>query len=593
MSKSVSQKKGSASGAISPTFPFLPIGLLFMALSLLFSFHPAVIRGWGLNYAGCFQPWASALFYLLLMLFWMPPTNRLIMDRLHGMSRRSLIAFCRRHKYATFALIAVAAGICFRLLEIKYILLGDTNDRVTQVAENIIAPEEFLTMKLLRYAYLFLHEHFEYTSLQTFRLFDYITGGLFIFVSLCIADLVGNTFLKKAAVFVISALSLAALLIFCGYTETYMMPALFLILYLYTSLLYLKGKVRFFVPLFVLLVGVGTHLLLVSMLPSLIFLIYSKELWRYKFFRSKWTMAGLALLSAPLIYMAYLRYGYLMLPLHSDEGRMTMFSVAHFVEFFNSHILGAGIGFLLWIATLIYSLARRIKYDVMLWFLLVASLSILGMMFVFVSVIGSGDWDISSFAAIVINLSNAVFLLHLYERRLVCNIKYGILMIAGFSVLHSSAWIFTNKTDASIQWVESAFATDPADYYVVKFGNEARLAVVFFNNGLYERALGWGYKACLKNPNDHRLFYNHALSLYKLGRLQEANALMEESIHVFPNYAQPYSALVSYNSDNPELLLRVLQQFEAVYQKDPKSFASISPKELQYFFDLLGALRAQ
>jgi hypothetical protein len=575
------------------SFPFLPIGLLFIALSLLFSFYPAITRGWGLNYAGCFEPWVSGLFYILLLLFWLPPVSRLLVDRLAGISRSSLISFCRKHRYALFVLIGIAAGFCFRLLEIKYIFLGDTDDRVKQVAENRIAHEEFLTMQIIRYAYLFLHEHFGFSSLQTFRLFDNITGGIFIFISLCIADLIGNSFLKKAAVFVVSALSLAALLIFCGYTETYMMPALFLILYLYSALLYLKGKIRFFIPLLVLLIGIGMHLLLVSMLPSLIFLIYSKELWRYRLFRSKWTIAALALLSTPLIYMACLRYGpQMLLPLQSDT-RMTMFSFAHYLEFFNSQMLGAGIGFLIWIATLAYSLIRRIQYDAGLWFFLIASLSITGMMFVFITARGSADWDISSFSAIVVNLSNAVFLIYLYDRRLVRNMKYGILMLAGFSLLHSSAWIYTNKTDASILWIESAFANDPADYYVVKLGNAAMLSVAFTANHLYDRALEWGYKACIENPNDQRAYYNLAVLLYKLGRLQEGNALMEESINTFPHYAKAYSILVFYNRNNTQLLYRILLQFEDVYRKDPKSFAPISKEEIQYFFTILEDLKTQ
>ena len=590
-------KQISNTAAKQTAFPFLAIGLLFIGFSLLFSFCPDVIRGWGLNYAGCFEPWAAVAFYVLLLLFWLPPTNRLIMERLGGISRSSVIEFCRKHRFAMFLLIGVAAGICFRFLEIKYIFLGDTDDRVKQVAENRIAHEEFLTMQTIRYAYVFLHEHFGYTSLQTFRLFDNITGGLFVFISLCIADLMGNTFLKKAAVFAISALSIAALLIFCGYTETYMMPALFLILYLYSALLYLRDKISAFIPLLVGLVGVASHLMLVSMVPSLIFLIYAKALWRHSFFRNKWTIAGLALLSTPLIYMAYVRYApQMMLPLHSDEGRMTMFSIARFVEFFNSQMLGAGIGFLIWITMLIYSLVRRIKYDAVLWFLQIASISITGMMFVFVTERGSADWDISSFAAIVFNLANAVFLIYLYERELVRNMKYGILMIAGFSVLHSSAWIFTNKTDASIKWVELAFATDPADYYVLKISNESMISGAFFANGLHERALVWGKEACSKYPEDPRYLYNLALVLMNLNSQAEARDVMEKSIKEFPFYPQSYIGLIEgyLNGKNYTELLRILETFAESYRQFTDLFAStISQAEIDHYLNMLEQLKAQ
>jgi hypothetical protein len=575
-------------------FPFLLTGLLFIVLSIVFSYYPAITRVWGLNYPGCFGLWFSIPFYILLLLLWMPRTNGFIIERLSKIRFGPAIEFCRKRRHAIFLLIGVVAGVCFRLLQIKYIFLGDTDLRVTEIENNGTSREEYLTMEAIRCVYLFLHERFGYTGLQTFRLFDYVTGGLFIFFSLCIADLVGNTLMKKAAAMCMSALSLAVLLVFCGYTETYMMPAMFLSLYMYTAMLYLRGRIPFFIPLLTCLLGIGMHLMLVSMIPGLIFLIYSKELWKRPFFKRRQTIAGLALIATPLIYIGYIKFATKMiLPLHGDGVRMTMFSIAHCVEFFNSQMLGGGIGFLIWIATLAYSIVLRIKYNSTLWFFQISSLSIFLLMFVFVSARGSADWDISSFAAIAFNLSNAVFLIHAYNQKLIPNIRYGILMVAGFSILHSSSWILTNKTDASIKWIESAFSTDPTDYYTIKLGGAAMISVALSANGLHERSLPWAAQACIDNPTDRRTYYNFALSLYAVGQTQKANATLEATISAFPSYARPYGALIYYNKSNPELLSRVLLQFEEVYQKNPDDFGPVSAEEINYYFTLLKEIKQQ
>jgi tetratricopeptide (TPR) repeat protein len=591
--KNVSHKKPAP---VQKSFPFPEIGILFIGLSLLFSFFPAISRSWGLNYTGCLDGWLTVPFYLLLLLFWLPQTNRYMAEKLSGINRSSVAGFCKNHRYILFLLLGVIAGFCFRLLEIKYIFLGDTDLRAKQIEAGNIAREEYLTMQSIRYVYLFLHEKFNYTGVQTVRLFDYISGGLFIFISLCIANLIGNTFLKKAAVFFTATLSLTALLFFCGYTEIYALPALFLILYLFTALLYLKGKTSVFIPVLVLLAGIASHLMLVCMIPSLVFLIYAQKLWKYPFFRNKKTLVALAVVALPFVYVAFVKFAQpMMLPLHrSDTDYLTMFSFAHYTEFFNSQMLGAGIGFLIWIMTLVYSLVHRIKYDTALLFFLIASLSVTGLIFTFKIDRGSGDWDICSFAPIVYNLANACFLISVYERKLYRNMKYGVLMIAGFSTLHTSAWILTNKTDASIRWLESAFETDPAGYYKRAFNNEAMLAAAFSANKLQDHALKWGKKAYLKYPNDPRMGFNYAGNLLRENRNAEACAILEQSVRKFPTYALPYTVLIEYysNTKDYESLYRILLTMEQTYRQSPESFTSrLSQEQINQYFGILADLK--
>ncbi|MDR2497160.1 MAG: hypothetical protein LBD21_08545 [Tannerellaceae bacterium] len=606
MSKSNSKKKpepkpnapAMAMAASQKTFPFVLIGLIFMGLSLFFSFSPLVTRGWGLNYMGFFDVSLAIPLYLLMLLAWYPATNAFIVKKLSGITGGAIISFCRKYRYVLFAIVAIAASFAFYFLKIKYIFLGDTDLRPEQIQKGEISKDEYLTMLSIQYLYHFLRDKFEYTCIQTFQLVDYVTGGLFVFVSLCIANQIGKSLLKKLAVFCIATLSLPLLLVFCGYTEIYMVPALLLTTYLFTAILYVKGRINVAVPILLLLVSIAFHLMLVCMLPSLIFLIYAKGLWKYPLFRKKWMIISLLAVSAPFIFMGFKKFALpLTMPLWSSDGYMTMFSNEHYVEFFNSQMMGAGIGFLIWLTILIYSLVHKIKYDILIWFLQIASVSITGLLFVFVMSRGSGDWDIGSFAALVYNLSNAVFLLYVYENRIYRNVKYGALMIAVFSIIHTASWIYTNKTDASILWVESAFSTDPAIYYRATFNNESMVTAVFSANKLYDRAAKWGKIAYDKYiKEDPRMGYNYARDLVNLHLYDEARTVLEDNIKMYPLYAPAYDLLIDYylHYRQYEQLYRILGILEHMYKQVPEAFTTRMPQEkLNHYFSILNDMRSE
>ncbi|GHT21514.1 hypothetical protein AGMMS4957_10390 [Bacteroidia bacterium] len=322
--------------------PFVAIGALFIALSLFLSFAPGVARGWGLNYIAGFDIWVIALYYLCLLCFLLPQTNQYLAEKITAISRKSIIATLGRHRYVLFAAISIAAMGVFYLLKIKYVFGGDLLNRSAQIERGELDRNEYLSLWSLSQLYVRLHEHFNFTVYQTIKLVDYITGGLFIFFSLCTANLLGNTFLKKVAAFIITA-SCAILLQFCGYNETYAFPLLFIQAYFFTCLLYLKNKTHIIVPTLVLLTGIAFHLMLVALFPSLVLLFYRKGLWKYPFFRSKITIVILILISLPFLYFAFWNYAFpIMLPLEAPEGFLTLFAVAHFKEFINSQLLGGG-----------------------------------------------------------------------------------------------------------------------------------------------------------------------------------------------------------------------------------------------------------
>ncbi|MDR2148308.1 MAG: hypothetical protein LBE91_17830 [Tannerella sp.] len=593
MSKSI---KINSKERLAKPVPFFVLGLVFIVLSVFISFSPDITRGWGFNYIRFFAPPVIIFYYVLLFCFWFPPVNQLIVRYATKISRANILAFGARYKYLLFVLVSIAFGFAFHFLKIKYIFLGDLDIRAKQIEEGVIMNDEYFTMLFFKHVYLFLHSKFEFTGIQTIRLFDYITGSLFIFISLCTSNLLGNTFLKKLSLFLIGTLSCTIILQFCGYTDVYALAVLFLALYLFTSVLHLKGKVGIYLPFIVLLAGIGFHLLLVCLFPSFIYLFYRNVLWKYPLFRKKSTIITLLLIASPFLFIAVNKFAIpKIMPFRADDSSlMTLFSVSHWKEFTNSQVLASGIGFFLWLIILLHSLLNRIKYDAIQWFLLLSSVSIVGLMFVFNALRGSGDWDILAFTALAYNLSNVYYLLSLHDKKLYNNIKYGIAMLACFSILHTSFWIATNKTNASIGWIERAIENDPAHYYKNSFSNEAMLAAMFGANNMEERSLKWHRIAYKKQANDPRMGFNFALMLINRNQKAEAIAILNDVINKFPLYPLPYPQLANIYIENKdyESLYHLLVKMETAYNGNPDVFNSRLTKEtIEHLFSILKQLK--
>jgi hypothetical protein len=411
------------------------------------------------------------------------------------------------------------------------------------------------------------------------------------------ADAIGKSLKRKIACFVLSTLSLAALMQFCGYSETYALDLFLLQLYIYLSMLHLQKKAHIIFPIVAAIAGVAAHYMLAYILPSLAFLFYRSVLWKYPFFRKKNVLTALAIFVFIFVYYVFMHVAlHVMLPFSSDEKNiMTMFSTAHYKEFFNAQILGGGFVFLIWVTLLGFcAFNKNVKFTVTHWFLCIASCSVTGFLFVIDLWRGSGDWDIYSFGAIVTNFTAAFLLLDLHDREVVKNIKYGICIMSVFAVMHTSFWIITNATDKSIGWVEKAFEKDPACYYKRSFSNESMLGAIFSSNNLKDKSLYWEKMAYLRHQNDPRTGYNYANVLLKAGKTDEAIQIYESSVTKFPAYALPYAQLVGIYSGNKnyEALYRLLLKMEGIYKKNPEVFTSrLSQEQIDSYFNILNQLR--
>jgi hypothetical protein len=577
-------------------FPFLLSGAVFVLLHIFLSLNLGVRRGWGLNYIQFWETPVIIMFYAVLIAILLPPVNNAIVSFFMTVSRRKIIEFVARWKYAAFIIISVGAVFAFRAMQVKYVFLGDCGIRPTDIEKGELLTAEYLARYIPMKFFHYLKDN-GYTVFDALYLSSNIAGGLFILFALLTANIAGQTFLRKSAFFAVSTFSLAAMMQFCGYSEIYAYPLVSVQIYLYLCMLHLRKKASIIFPFLGILFALANHFLTACLLPSLAFLFYRNILWKYPVFRKKNTFAALALVAIPVLIYGLKRFSPMMYPLSPGENNlMTMFSLEHYKEFANSQLLGGGFVFVVWITSLLFFAFRKIKLAAEEWFWLIASISITGFVFVCDMLRGSGDWDIYSFAAVVSSPATAIFLLSLYKRKIIDNLKYGICVMAVFAVLHTSFWIMTNHTDKSIGWVEKAFGSDPARYYRSSFSNESMLGALFSSNELKEKSLYWERQAYLRHQNDPRTGFNYAGVLLKDGKIEEAITIYEQSVIKFPTYTLPYSQLIDIymQNKNYEALYKLLLQMETVYQKNPQAFTSRFNKEqIDRFFDILNQLRQQ
>ena len=583
------------------SFPFLLLGMFFLLLHLFLCFFPNIERGWGLNFVSFFSPTAIILFYATLIAIIIPPVNKILVNFFLSLSRQKIISFLHTYRFVIYIIIALAFGFLFHKLHLKYVFLGDFDIRAKQVEEGFIINDEYLTMLLFKHLYIWIHAKYEWTGTQLMSFSSNIIGGLFILVSLFTADAIAKNFHQKLAYFILSTLSLGALMQFCGYLEIYPLALLTLQSYIYICVLHLKGKVNIIFPVLFFFLAVGIHSMLVCMLPSLVFLFYRSVFWRFPIFRKKNTFLVLAILLIPVIYYGYTHFAArVMLPSSTTEkGIMTLFSTAHFAEFFNSQLLAGGFAFVIWIASLIFLLFnfKKVKFTPFHWFFLIASVSMTGLLFVFDAARGSGDWDIFSFGAVVSNAMTAFVLLDFHNSRLVKNIKYGVCIMTVFSIMHTSFWIATHNSDVSIGWFEKAILKDPASYYTTAFDNESLLSLAFSANGLNDKAMKYYKLSYLKSKSkDPRAGFNYANQLIQNDQKEEAMVVYENLIVDFPYYPLAYPQLANYylEKQDYEKLYQMLLKMQDAYQKYSDNFNARLPKEqLDNLFNILSQLQVQ
>ena len=416
---------------------FITLLLIHLAFNLIRNFskdYNIFDRDWGFNNISYFSPFSFALFYIICIAICIPVVNKTIISLISRIVDFLHLQKLKKIRWLLFLIVSALSILVFYFLRIKYDLLGDMDLRIPQTVKKEYIFTEYLTMYVLHYLDVFLHDHFKFPPHESFTLHSFLCGVSFVFFLFLTADALGKGLFQKSVIFLFSVF-FGTMLIFFGYVEIYSIPALSVLVYIYFIILCLQSKVHIIFPAIALLLSLGFHLMNVGLIPSFFLLItqkyFSSATW-FKKVKAKHIII-LILCGLPFMYvlapMADLGYYLTVLkPTPSQPKVMTLFSFVHFWEFFNAQLLASGTGFFLILYLTFKAIRGKIIIPPMVWLLSSAAFFMFVIAFVSHLVRGSGDWDIMSFPSIIYNILGIYWLLIAYNNKQQF-LKYVVLVL--------------------------------------------------------------------------------------------------------------------------------------------------------------------
>lgn len=546
-------------------------------------------RTWGFNHVSYYPLPLIILFYTIAAIFLYKRTNELVYGFLTQIASFDFINFLRKYRIAFFFSISAICVCFFLLFKIKYPFLGDLDLRVDQTISKHFIREDYGTMYTFYYLFQLLHSLWHVIPRQAFVIGSAFSGGIFIFVSLLIANELGKNLFQKVVISLFST-AIGSTQFYFGYLEVYALPAAFFALYIYTCILCLKGKINIIFPIIVLAVTVWLHFLGIGLAPSLVVLAYKKYFYKWPVMDVVTTKRFVIFITCclPLPYIIGPKLGVngiMLQPSNTDtrfSNHLTLFSPVHIWEFINSQMLASGIGFFALLFITYKAIRNKIKFDAILWFLASASFFPLYITFITDSSRGSGDWDTMAFPAIMYSILVIYCFIYNYSNSRTPVLKYVSSILIAFNLLNLVTWVGINASDKSIKKIADMLETDPGTYYVRNMRVDMQLALMYRQNGLIEESHTYYNKILAKNIPDVRIYYNYALSLMEDGDTTAGIAIMKRCVEKFPFYAMPYNALLQFYStrklDKLAIPL-VLRMFES-YRQQPIDFDSKLGKQL-------------
>jgi hypothetical protein len=553
---------------------------LLLLINLLFQngFTNSIIkRAWGLNNFSYFPWWVQSFVFAFLFVFAIPYINNIFrMFVIRSVKGDKWLVTGKFKKIICFTLISLTISILFYIFKVKYDLLGDMDLRVSQSVDSKFIEDEYFTMYFMHYLHIVLQKIFHFIPHQTFVFTSIAAGFFFCFLGLLIADILFKD-IRSIIIFFLFYISIGNLLVFCGYTEIYAIPAVSVSLYIYTSLLFLKKKVGMILPFFCMVLAFLLHKEQISLLPSFIFLATRKLEVITKI--NVRVILILFVISIPLIYVlnAILHIQELMFLIKDSQFPQvsTLFSFSYWWELFNSQYISCGILIFLFILILFKAIKGQILLDDYSKFFLIATLFIYSIVITMNKMRGSGDWDVCSFPAIYLSIFVAYIALTqwkaIYSPRKLFYIISTALLLNLFSC---SAWIGLNSERKSLNKIEDMLLTDPGWYYQVKLPSKMELSILFIKYGMHDRGMDY-YKLSYekygsKHPN---AVSNYVNILMHNKDTNDAVTIMENTVANHPYYFPTYDALFriyekrkQYNKVYP-----LAKSFVALYHSNPNT----------------------
>ena len=433
------------------------IAAIFLGLHILPLFsRPDLL--WGVD-SLFYLPWSiRTAFILVAVMLFIPGARRRIRTwisalpgALWGRGRRVQITRSLVLLAALAAFIALSSSRHFLgdgYLLIQKLEAGDWQDRPR-------APLTFSVIRTLHSAGAAFWE----TAENTYRIYSYISGILYVLLAFVAASAFGKTNRDKTIVLAF-LLTAGHMQLFFGYVENYALYMPGLLLYLILGMRALENRMPLYAPAIFLGILLALHQAFAVFGPSLLFLAYTAYRRRQGHVpvlkNALSTVAVLCLVPVCAALFVWLigvdLVGYLggiggrdFLPWFSRPGpemQYRVFSIAHILDFVNQQLLTAPAACIVLVLVRKQDLRRQP-------FLAVCTVVPLFFSFVANPDLGAfRDWDIMSLPAVPLTLwAVAILLKRVHE----CEKLFrGAFLICGAAALHTLLWIGVNaRPDAA------------------------------------------------------------------------------------------------------------------------------------------------
>ena len=363
-----------------------------------------------------------------------------------------------RRVWVTRGLVVLAASAAFIAFSSARHFLGDGYHLLEKIATDswtdvFRAPLSFTIIRTLYDAGVSFWE----TSENTYRLYSYTSGVLYVLLGFAVAGTLGQNTLEKSIVLAF-LLTTGYMQLFFGYVENYALYMPGLLLYLFLGMRTQEYRIPLFVPALMMGVMLALHPALAVFAPSLLFLAYhthchgkgSGPLWK----NLANTLAALCCVpvtTALLLVLSGVEFrafllsmsGGDMLPVFSEPGffaQYRLFSLAHVLDFLNQQLLSAP-------AACMALFSFRKSYLGRHAFLALCTIVPLFFTFAANATIGAfRDWDILSLPALPLTLLvAAAFLERIRDRE---QRFHSAFLVCGAAGLHTVLWIGLNASAA-------------------------------------------------------------------------------------------------------------------------------------------------
>jgi tetratricopeptide (TPR) repeat protein len=543
--------------------------LLLILIHLVASYFPRE-RLWGLNLFYYLPPiwrWILVVSGLLILI---PRVNNVVSNSLSSLFR-SVSGKAKRvskyHKYAFFSLIG---GGVFWVLRVKSYLLGDSFLRAREInlggSFSSSAPLDFLL-------HVEVARLLNWDAFRTYAVLSVLAGMAFLYLILLLGDMMGKDRREKWLAFLL-VITMGTSQLFFGYVESYTLVYVAMVGYVLLCLGYLKSKNGLALPVFAFLLAFSLHVSALTLLPSLVYLIFSRLV----------LSAGLIMVLGIGLFLLQShdpeRKGlssYLISPLGSGEDSYSLVSPSHLVDLINHQLLVSPAAILILVASILTCGKKISLKERTTAFLLLVSLCTLGYALLVDPKLGyPRDWDLFAFTGLGYTLlALHVFLRYWRETKMV-DLRYITLSLLFVSLISTAPWIYVNASEEKA--VQRCVHLLDLDEERSAYGRE-NVAMYYSNRGEWEKEIEhWEKAAAL--TGSARYITNLAVAYGNLQEYDLALKELERSLEADSAYHFTYFVM-------GELLVAMGRYEEAVagYRKA----AQLKPDITQYS-DNLGAL---